>query len=161
MDILGGAFKEQELLSLGYAVQQTLKLRRPPFSTPVLVGAAAPVARGTTLNITAGQTATDPPIRASLMLTFDQTTSRLHYALTADRPDLARLAAVWIHAGTKEKPGAARHRLFAAGRETSGTLTLSANDREALLGERLVVRVFIAGRAGSAADLPISLQKEL
>ena len=36
IDLLGGAFKEAQLLSVGLGVQQTLALRRPPFSTPAL-----------------------------------------------------------------------------------------------------------------------------
>ena len=39
MDLLGSAFTEQNLLSLGYSIEQTLRLRRSPFSTPDLVGA--------------------------------------------------------------------------------------------------------------------------
>ena len=45
------AFKEQDLLSLGYAMEQTLKLRRPPFSTPALVAGKRPAPRTTTATV--------------------------------------------------------------------------------------------------------------
>jgi amidase len=36
MDLLGGAFEEQNLLSLGFSIEQLLKLRKAPFSTQAL-----------------------------------------------------------------------------------------------------------------------------
>ena len=32
---MGRAWSESELLSLGYGIEQTLKLRQPPFSAPM------------------------------------------------------------------------------------------------------------------------------
>lgn len=146
MDVLGGAFKEQDLLSLGYAMQQTLKLRRPPFSTPALVDAKAPRPR----------TVTASSSGASLDLTYDETTSVLQYSATSDLRSVERLSAVWISAGTPEKPGAARHRILGPGQGTSGTVTLSSADREDLANGRLMVRFFLRGGRGSAGDVPIS-----
>ena len=36
MDLIGEAFTEQDLLSLGLGIEKLLNLRRPPFSTPAL-----------------------------------------------------------------------------------------------------------------------------
>ena len=49
MDLLGSAFTEQDLLSLGYSIEQTLRLRRSPFSTPDLVGTKPPEPRTATI----------------------------------------------------------------------------------------------------------------
>ena len=97
LDLLGAAFKEQELLSLGYAIEQTLHLRRPPFSTPALVAGKRPAPRTTTAMF-AG---------TALKLTTTRPTSRLQYTL-ASAAAVDRLAALWIHLGTADKPGAAR-----------------------------------------------------
>ena len=44
MDLLGGAFTEQDLLKLGYAIEQQLQLRRAPFSVPALESGTPPAA---------------------------------------------------------------------------------------------------------------------
>lgn len=113
MDVLGGAFTEQDLLSLGYSIEQTLKLRRPPFSTPGLVGGKAPAPKVVTL-----RPASSGAASMTLTLTYDEPRSELRYNLAVSSADAGRFVAVWIHGGTVEKPGAGRHQLFAAGRPT-------------------------------------------
>jgi hypothetical protein len=63
------------------------------------------------------------------------------------------LAAVWIHLGTPDKPGAARHQLFGSGQPTAGAVTLGAVDRKAIADGRLMVRFF--PRTGAVGDVPI------
>jgi hypothetical protein len=148
IDLLGAAFSEPDLLSLGYAIQQTLKLRRPPFSAPALVDGKPPRPRSGTASYG----------KVALNLTYDQTTSRLTFAVAGDARDVQRVAAVWISAGTPAKPGAARHRLFAPGQDSTGSVTLSAADREDLATGHLMIRFFVRDGPGSAADVPISLK---
>jgi hypothetical protein len=148
MDLLGGSFSEADLLSLGYGIEQTLKLRRPPFSTPALVAGKRPAAKTTTAAYSG----------ASINLSYDQTTSRMHYTLTVAPAAADRLAAVWIHAGTVEKPGAARHQLFGAGQPPTGFITLSAGDRTDLTNGRLLVRFYQRDGRGSSADVPVSFR---
>ena len=131
IELLGAAFKEQELLSLGYAMEQTLNLRRPPFSAPPLVAGKPP----------APQTATASVTGAAVKLTYEPTTARLQYALTLE-PSADRPSAIWIHLGTPAKPGAARHLLFEPGQPASGTVTLAAMDRKALADGALMLRFF-------------------
>jgi Asp-tRNA(Asn)/Glu-tRNA(Gln) amidotransferase A subunit family amidase len=160
MDLLGGAFTEQELLSLGFSIEQLLSLRRPPFSTPALVGGKRPAPR-TILAIFdthASPIPVYPDFGASLNLTYDETSSRLSYTVSIDPPGRDQVSAVWIHAGTVEKPGAARHRLFAAGHPTTGTVTLSSADRSDLAAGRLLVRLFLRGGRGSAGDVALSFR---
>jgi amidase len=148
IDLLAGAFKEQDLLSLGHAIEQTLKLRRAPFSTPALVTGRRPPARTTSAAFSG----------AVVNLTYDEATSRLQYALTpAAHGD--RLSAVWIHAGTPEKPGAARHQLFGAGEPASGAVALSFSDRRDLADGKLMVRFYARDGRGSAADVPLVFTK--
>ena len=161
LDLLGAAFKEQELLSLGYAIEQAQPLRRRPFSTPALSAGRRPAPRTTTAMFpapgSAGSSSQDVSVVVSL--TYDEGTSRLQYALKIDPPGGDHLAAVWIHAGTTEKPGAARHQLFAAGQAASGVVTLSATDRSNLDEGRLLIRFFLENGRGSAGDVPVSFPK--
>jgi Asp-tRNA(Asn)/Glu-tRNA(Gln) amidotransferase A subunit family amidase len=161
MDLLGGAFKEQDLLSLGYSIEQILQLRRAPFSAPALVNGKRPAPRTTTITFQ-GQPSgglSGPAFSAVLDLSYDETTSRLDYSQHIDPSAIDRIYAVWIHAGTVEKPGAARYLLFAAGQPTIGSVALSALDRKNLADGRLIVRVFLRDSKGSAADLPLSFSR--
>ena len=147
IDLLGGAFKEPQLLSLGYAIQQSLTLRRPPFSTPALVNGKPP---GPT-------TATANSGNVQISLTYDETISRMTYSVNSAEGDLAQIGAVWIGVGTPSKPGALRHRLFAPGLDANGVVHLSFRDREDLAKANLMIRFFLpTGR--SAADVPLTLR---
>jgi hypothetical protein len=130
MELLGRAFSESELLSLGYSIEKTLNLRRPPFSTPALVSGKRPLPRTVTVG--------------ALRFTYDATMSRLQYDMN-DENELSRIAAIWLHSGTVEKPGAARHQLYVAGQSAGGTVTLSAADRRDLADGRLLIRVYAHG----------------
>ena len=158
MDLIGEAFTEQELLSLGLGIERTLNLRRPPFSTPALVHGNAPQPVRLTLDLSKEAAETQPSLRATLTLIYDEITSRLRYALSADQSNTQRITAIWLHAGTVGKPAAARYRLFPDHHE-SGTVTLAAPDREALRKGEMLVRVYLAGRAGSAIDLPLAIAR--
>ncbi|MBA3271551.1 MAG: amidase [Acidobacteria bacterium] len=141
MEFLGAAFSEQRLLSLGYATEQTLNLRRPPFSTPALVAGKPPGLRTVTVK-------TDNDV---LTLRYDETTSRLRYSLTLDPKSNPPIASVWLHSGTAEKPAAGRHRLHGV----DGEVTLSSTDRRDLADGRLMARVYRQGRAGSSGDFRV------
>ena len=149
MDLLGGAFTEQDLLSLGYAIGQTLNLRHEPFSTPGFVDGKRPVPRTTTAMFQG----------LVLTLSYDETTSRLQYSLSCDVTAVDRLSAVWIHAGTAAKPGAARQQLFGADRALAGNVTLAAADRRDLSEGGLLARFYLRNGRGSAADVPVSFSK--
>src|SRR4029077_1687777 len=101
MDLLGGAFKEQDLLSLGYSIAPTLHGRHPPFSTPALAGGKRPAPRTM-------ETAFEGSV---VTLSYDASRSELQYTVKVAPTSGTRLSSVWIHGGTTDKPGAARHRL--------------------------------------------------
>jgi amidase len=160
MDLLGGAFKEQDLLTLGYAVEQALKLRHPPFSTPRLEEGKAPAPRISTASFSAQPKSRGATPDVVVNFSYDAVTSRLNYTLKADAGNLDRLVAVWIHNGTVEKPGAARHQLFGAGEPLSGMVTLSSADRRDLSDGRLLARFYSKDRAGSGGDIPLMFGPE-
>jgi amidase len=161
MDLLAGAFSEARLLSLGYSIEQVLKLRRPPFSTPALVDGKRPLPRtaSVTLRSKARAGAADENSSAVLDLSYDESAARLDYMLRIQPAIAARMNSVWIHSGTVEKPGAARHQLFGPGRSTTGSIVVSAADRADLTAGRLMVRFYLNDLAGSAGDTPLSFRK--
>jgi Asp-tRNA(Asn)/Glu-tRNA(Gln) amidotransferase A subunit family amidase len=150
VDLLGEAFDEPDLLSLGYAIERTLQTRLRPFSTPALVDGKAPAPRTTTAAFRDGTSrdgaSTDA---AALRLTFDETTSSLQYDLTIG-PQAGTISSIWVHSGTVDRPGAARHLLFAPGQPLRGSVTLSFADRRDLAQGRLIARLFWANHGGSA-----------
>lgn len=155
MDLLGSAFKEQDLLSLGFSIEELLKLRRAPFSTPALVAGKRPGPRLTTATIHT-KASTSPAragIRTVVNLSFDETLSRLDYAVHIDPARRDELSAVWIHAGTVEKPGAARHQIYVPGQSTNGSVFLSAADRKDIANGTMLLRVFVRDHPGSAGDV--------
>jgi amidase len=146
MELLGAAFAESQLLNLGYSLEQTLKLRHAPFSMPALASGKAPPPRITTVKA-AG---------LSVALTYDVTTSRLDYSVTPEAKTPLTNTIIWIHTGTMDKPGAARHRLVVpttAGQRTTGSVTLSSADRSELETGRTLVRFF----TGAAAPETVAL----
>ena len=82
---------EPQLLSLGYAIEQTLKLRRPPFSTPALVDGKAPAPK-------TFATPLEENRRSSRrhQFSYDETTGRLSYK-SVFAPAVRDRTAMWMH----------------------------------------------------------------
>jgi amidase len=160
MDLLAGAFHEEGLLSLGYSIEQTLKLRRPPFSTPALIDGKRPGVRMASVTFRPRAPAGAAPAGAGAVVevTYDAAASRMDYTLRIQPAVAERLYSVWIHSGTVEKPGAARHELFGSGRSTTGNIIVSAADRADLAEGRLIVRFYLRDVQGSAGDVTLSFQ---
>jgi hypothetical protein len=159
MEFLGSAFSESQLLSLGYGVEQTLNIRRPPFSTPALVNGKAPAPRTATAAFTPSSApVASAALNASVTFAYEETTGRLNYTVTATGAGRDQLSAIWIHTGG-DKPAAARHVLYSTGQPMTGSVMLSFADRRDLADGRLVVRFFVRGQAGSAGDTTIRLNR--
>jgi amidase len=135
IDIVGRPWSESELLSLGYAMEQTWKLRRPPFSTPALVNGKAPASRSFVVPIE------ENGERLGVVdFTFDPTTIRLAYKTVFAPKRHERVNAMWIQRGGVEKPAAALHQLLpGAG---NGSLVLTYSQRADLAAGRLVLRTY-------------------
>ena len=86
MDFLGGAFSEQDLLSVGYSIEQALKLRRPPFSAPALVNGKRPVGRtaSVTFHPKKSAQAAAQDVGAVLDVNYNEAAARMEYKLRID-----------------------------------------------------------------------------
>ena len=120
-----------------------------PFSTPALVAGKRPAPRTTTAKFSG----------SALSLSYDETMSRLQYTLSVDPKAADRLSGVWVHVGTREKPGAARHQLFGSGQPATGSVTLGATDRKALAEGRLLVRFYPRAGIAAISDVPVTFTK--
>jgi amidase len=138
VDVMGRPWSEADLLAVGYGMEQALKLRTAPFSTPPLVGGRAPAPRSFIAPIE------ENGERLGVIdFSYDVTTSRLSYktVLAPRRPE--RVMAIWIQRGTADKPAAALHQLFdGAGPAAAGTIVLSSTNRADLAAGRLIVRAY-------------------
>jgi amidase len=162
MDLLGAAFTEQQLLSLGYGIERTLARRHAPFSTPALVAGAAPAPTATTVTLgtgASGATGSAAPGTAGAVVTlsYDRTIAGLQYAVSVHGAATENGASVWLHTGTPEKPGAARHQLLSPGVPPTGRIRLSAADRRDLAEGRALLRLFMDGRPLVGGDVTVRM----
>jgi Asp-tRNA(Asn)/Glu-tRNA(Gln) amidotransferase A subunit family amidase len=135
IELLGRAFADVRLVSMGFAFEQLGARRRAPYTTPALVdGQAAGVLRFSTIaRASDGRT-------AQVRFTFDRTSSALGYAVAVRGLPLPKVQAVVLL--RRDAAGRARvvHRLSGpSGAAGAGSATLGPIDREALFGGRLFV----------------------
>jgi len=135
VDLLGAAFAEATLLSLGYAIEQSMQPRYAPFSTPPLVDGKAPASRSwrTLLPQDGNETVT-------IAWSYDVTTGRLSYrreALAGTTPP-----AIWLNRSEDGKPGAALHPVAGGAAPPRGEIALSFSDRRDLAEGKLQGRLY-------------------
>lgn len=140
VDVMGRPWSEADLLSLGYGMEQTLKLRTAPFSTPALVEGNAPAPRSFVVPIE------ENGERLGVVdFSYDVTTSRLSYKTVFAPRHQERVIAMWIQRGTPDKPAAALHQVFDGTGSSAGTIVLSSSSRADLVGGRLLLRAYTSG----------------
>lgn len=115
LELLGTPFSEARLLSLAYAYEQIEAVRRPPFSTPALLGGRAP--SRTTASLAVGNTTS-----GSMMVrfVFDSLTGEVKYDATVKGIEAADVFGAWIHRGAQGEPGGAVFQLLGRGENASG-----------------------------------------
>ena len=164
VELLGPDWSEPALLSMAYAYEQAVHPRRPPFSTPALVGGAAPAPLK--FQAAAGG--------ATVRFTYDVTTSRLEYVLPP-QPAVAAAALHRVGAPPSPQSGVGEPRRSSpesqasrGGSESGPVITrlapgsgsseirLTASDREAL--ERGGLYLEVATESGSVARAQLRIR---
>lgn len=139
IEFLGMPFSEAKLLACAYDWEQTVKLRRPPYSTPPLVDGRAPAAHQARIQLTVP--GTDATVGISL--TYEAHTSTLSAEIEMGALAEADLIALTIQRGLPDQPGPVLEHLRRAGWPSrNATLTLRAPDREALRRGELYVHLY-------------------
>ena len=150
MDLLGSAYDEPRLLSLGYSVERVLRRREPPFSAPPMAG--SPSAERTAIVAVNQMLALD--------FTYNPVTARVEVSWRGPSADLAGISAIWLHSGTSEKPGAARHVLYSSGQGLHRDLALGYAARQDLAAGQLLLRIFPADANQQIRDVPLPLDMQ-
>ncbi|MEZ5291941.1 MAG: amidase family protein [Vicinamibacterales bacterium] len=136
-ELLGGAFTEPALLEYAYAWEQVARPRRPPFSTPPLVGGAAPAP----VAFKAAVGAAAEGGSATVAFVYHPTTGVLDFDAAEAGP--AAVIALALHRAEGDRVGPiVTHLLRAGQRAARGAVTLRGRERDALAGGRLFVRLY-------------------
>lgn len=157
IEFLGSAFDEARLLGFGSALEQALKVREAPFSTPALVNDQAPPPRRATIALPPDANAQPSHGGLTIDFLYDITVSRLSWQARTRGASPDWLRAVWLHRGG-DKPGPATQQIsVASSGPSSGTLTLSFAERRALAAGELYVELYTRERPTGAARGRIAL----
>jgi len=172
LELMGRGFSDVRLVSLAYAFEQAGSRRQRPYTTPVLVAGAAPVA--TPVSVTVRST----DVTATTTVTYDPVHNELRWSATVAGAGASKMTALVLRrrggggtisgpmtggatgtvAGRIEVPEASTRvvaRLLGPGRTTGrGSVVLAATERQALADGRLTVALFDT-RGASAAETVI------
>ena len=152
LELLGRPLEDARLLALGFAFEQSTQPRRAPGRTPPLEDGRAP--EPVTFVVAAqGDRAT-----AHVLFSWDVGTSALSYEATVSGIPAEEIHGVGLHRAQSDQQGGIIYRLSGpVGQETSGTITLNAGGREALMGGDLYLRLYTreVPSGGPRAPLPV------
>jgi hypothetical protein len=140
-----------KLLSLARSFEEATHLRRPPFSTPALVGRAAPPL----LQFTS--TVSSPSATATLAVrfTFDPLTGDLRYDATGTGVKAEGVLGAWIQRGEEKQRGAALFQVLAIGElRRSGAFQLSPTFHTALVDGKLDLVFYWRGDSARTSIRP-------
>ena len=158
MELLGKAFDEPTLMSLGFAWEQLSQLRRAPYSTPPLVNGRAPQPIQI---VSVVRSEGDRGASAQVRFTYDVTKNRLDFNSSVSNLEAAEIIALTLHRKVDGKPGPIiAHLLKATQASNVDTITLKAIDRDALAKGNLYVQLFTRQRPLGVASTPLRLNSE-
>jgi Asp-tRNA(Asn)/Glu-tRNA(Gln) amidotransferase A subunit family amidase len=151
IELLGRAFTDVRLVSLGYAFEQLGRRRRAPFSTPALTNGKAPatLALAAAAGVPSGRV-----VRASFA--FDRSTGTLDYRVSVHGLPAAKVQAVVLV--RRDDRGRARvvERLSGpAVLSAAGSDALGPADRDALVAGRLVLSLVTTDRGTLEAPVAV------
>ncbi len=155
LELLGRAWAEGDLVRLAYSYEQLTHHRRPPASTPSLFAAPS-----TTAAWTASGAEAAPPVEsgvtAGVRVTWTPATRQLRYAASVYGTPAGDLLFTHLHRGVPGEVGPVVRELSGAGvARTSGTLTLSAAERDAFESGALYFDVHTREHRNGAARVQI------
>ena len=131
IELLGRAFGDVRLVSLGYAFEQLGPRRRPPFTTPPLVNGRAPAAVAFSTTVRAPRGSSSAAARAAF--TLDRTNGTLRYDVALSGLPAANVQAVTLrrrdHAGRMR---VVQRLVGPVSTGAAGSMVLTAVDRDAL-----------------------------
>ena len=155
LELLGGPWRDAELLSLAYSLERTAPQRRAPGTTPPLKGGKPP--DPVVLEVVAKGVDSQGLLR--VRFSFDETTSALSYTASVTGLPAGDVLAASLHRGAVDKNGAALQQLLGPGEGSgTGSLTLQPSDRDALRAGAFYVRLYTRGFPLGAARAQVALR---
>ena len=151
IELLGRAFGDVRLVSIGYAFEQLGPRRRAPFSTPPLVNGKAPASIA--FSVTAGNA---PDRAAAARFRYDRATGALGYDVAVRGLAPAKVQAVTLL--RRDATGRARVIQRLSGPNVlaaSGTTTLGPVDRQALGAAQLYLSLVTADSTPIEAQIVV------
>ena len=152
LELLGRPLEDTRLLALGFAFEQSARLRRAPGRTPPLEDGRAPEPVAFVVAAQGGGAT------AHVLFSWDVGQSALSYAVTISGTQAAEIRGLSLHRAQKEQEGGVIYRLSGPSRQVaSGTITLNARDREAWVAGDLYLRLYTteSPSGGPRAPLPL------
>ena len=152
LELLGRPLQDARLLALGFAFEQAFQPRRAPVRTPPLENGRAPEPVAFEVAAQGGRAT------ARVLFSWDVTTSALSYEVTFSGISAPEILGVGLHRADPEREGGIIYRLSGpGGQPASGTITLSAGQRAALMGRDFYLRLYTteSPAGGPRAPLPV------
>ncbi|UCD24840.1 MAG: CHRD domain-containing protein [Gemmatimonadota bacterium] len=137
LELLGRPFDDASLVALAYSFEQEYQPRRPPLSTPTMVGGKPPAV------IYYEAFAEDPDGAAFGRFFYHTTDGRLGYRITISGLFAEQVYSINLHRVTVGDSGPVVHLLGGPGEDSAwGWLNLRFAEREALLSGQLYLSVY-------------------
>ena len=154
IELIGRPWADARLVALAYSFERTGARRRPPSTTPALVGGRAPQSTTFSISARAGSAA------APAAFTWDETRSELAYRIDVRGVAPDQVQAVVLLRKDGAGPGHVVHRLLAPKTLSAvGTLFLDGADRRALNEQRLALSLITSTDATGAGNSTLILPR--
>ncbi len=137
LELLGRPLEDARLLALGFAFEQSARPRRAPARTPPLENGRAPGPVAFEIATQGGRAA------ARVLFSWDVVMSELSYEVTISGIPIEQIRGVGLHQAQRDREGGVIYRLSGPiDQGASGTITLNAAQREALIEGDLYSRLY-------------------
>jgi amidase len=152
MELLGRPLEDARLVALGFAFEQSVQPRRAPSRTPPLREGRAPEPAAFEVAAQGGRAT------ARVLFSWDAVTSALSYEATISGVLIEQIRGVGLHRAQADREGGVIYRLSGPiDQGAAGTITLNAQDREALIGGDLYLRLYTTEAPSGGPPAPLSV----
>jgi Asp-tRNA(Asn)/Glu-tRNA(Gln) amidotransferase A subunit family amidase len=152
MELLGRPLEDARLVALGFAFEQSVQPRRAPSRTPPLREGRAPEPAAFEVAAQGGRAT------ARVLFSWDAVTSALSYEATISGVLIEQIRGVGLHRAQAGREGGVIYRLSGPiDQGAAGTITLNAQDREALIGGDLYLRLYTTEAPSGGPPAPLSV----
>jgi len=152
MELLGRPLEDARLVALGFAFEQSVQPRRAPVRTPPLREGRAPEPAAFEVAAQGGRAT------ARVLFSWDVVASALLYEATISGVSIEQIRGVGLHRAQADREGGVIYRLSGpVDQGAAGTITLNAQDREALIGGELYLRLYTTEVPSGGPPAPLSV----